>query len=332
MKSDETLNHQPHQITAPVVLIMFNRPELTRMTLAAIGKVKPPKLFVISDGPRASREDDKILVKACRDLIRSIDWPCEVKEIFANSNMGCRDRIASGLAEVFESVDRAIILEDDCLPNESFFYFTQELLERYKDEPSVGLIGGTALLDFDGEVSSSYFFSKYPKIWGWATWARVWKSYDSEIPRWPNLRETSILRDNLHTRKGVATWRQNLNLVFLRKIDTWDYQLVLNLWQNKQLSVIPKNNLVSNLGFGGEATHTLDASSPFSALPTKEMEWPIRHPTSVSANEQADRFSELKLFQRSWFSRSQLALFSFAPIILRDFIERIHKRLTQKRL
>ena len=331
MDTSETLKQTPHQITTPVVLIMFNRPELTRLTLAAIGRVKPSKLFVISDGPRASRDEDKDLVKECRGLLSLIDWPCEITKIFASSNMGCRDRIASGLTKVFESVDRAIVIEDDCLPNDSFFYFTQELLERYKDELSVGLISGTAFIDFSDQIPNSYFFSRHPKIWGWATWARVWKSYNSRISNWPELKETSLLRDNLRTRKGAATWRQNFNLVFWKRLDTWDYQLVLNLWRNNLLSVVPKANLVSNIGFGGEATHTLDPSSPFSALPTQEIEWPLDHPSTISANDQADLLSELRLFQRSWISRSQLALYFFFPKFLRQLIDRIHRGLTQKK-
>ena len=320
MESVESYLETQTSLSTPVVLIMFNRPELTKLTLAAIRRVRPEKLFVVSDGARATHPEEKNLVEACRDLISAIDWPCEITRIYSNSNMGCRDRIASGLSHVFELVDRAIILEDDCLPNDSFFFFTQELLGRYANDSRVGLIGGTRLLDFRTDDPTSYFFSKHPQIWGWATWSRVWREYNVRMSDWPEMRKTTFLAENLETKKAIANWRQNFNLVFWRKIDTWDYQFVYTLWKNKMLSIVPTSNLVSNLGFGESATHTLDSTSPFSALPAGAISWPLTHPKSVSVNKNADHLSEMTLFQSSGLRRLQLVVYHFSPSVVKKFV------------
>jgi hypothetical protein len=330
MKSSKPSVEPKGTLSTPVVLIMFNRPKLTKITLEAIRKVNPQQLFVVSDGPRIKYPDEKLLVDACRNLVDSIDWPCEVTKIYSSSNMGCRDRISSGLSEVFNLVDRAIILEDDCLPNESFFYFTQELLDKYASDPRVGLIGGTKLLDFSTGDSNSYFFSRHPQIWGWATWARVWKNYDVRVRDWPKMRKTPFLRENLVSKNAMENWKQNFNLVFWRKIDTWDYQLVFNLWKNRMLSIVPNSNLVTNLGFGESATHTLDESSPFAALPVDELRWPLSHPESVSVNEKADLLSESRLFQASRVVRMQFLIYHFAPRFVKKLAAFLRKQIKSR--
>ena len=326
MDSRKIAIEPPTPLSTPVVLIMFNRPQLAILTLEAIRKVRPKKLFVIIDGPRSNRPNDKGLVESCRNLLALVDWPCDLVTISSSSNMGCRDRISSGLTEVFRSVDRAIILEDDCLPNISFFYFTQELLERFKDEPRIGLIAGTSTPNSNSEIQESYYFTKHAQIWGWATWSRVWSTYDVDIKEWPKIRKSSFLKENLHTKRARATWRQNFNLVFSRKLNTWDYQLVFNLWKHNLLSVTPSSNLISNLGFGAEATHTYNSSSPFSALPTVEIGWPIIHPKSISTKQATEVEIESTRSQRSGPARFQLSLFFLLPSALRDFASQVFAR------
>jgi hypothetical protein len=296
----------------PVALIMFNRPEHTKKVLEKIREVRPRKLYVIADGPRANKQMDPELVLACRRLIDEIDWDCDVVRDFSEINLGCRERVVSGLSNVFSHEDRAIILEDDCLPSKSFFYFTQSLLDRFADDSRIGSIGGTLPTDIEAPGHESYFFSKYPQIWGWGTWSRVWKTYDAAIATWPTLRNTSFLERNLHSKKAIANWRWNFDRIYKNKIDTWDYQFVFNMWTHNLLTVIPSTNLVSNIGFGPDATHTYDTSSKFSNIVSKEMQFPLVRPESVSETS-VDTVMDRLLFNGSLLEAKIAAMLSNSP-------------------
>jgi hypothetical protein len=296
----------------PVALIMFNRPEHTKKVLEKIREVRPRKLYVIADGPRADKPLDPEQVFACRRLIDEIDWDCDVVRDFSEHNLGCRERVVTGLSKVFDLEDRAIILEDDCLPSESFFYFTQSLLDCYADDSRVGSIGGTLPTDIEAPGHESYFFSKYPQIWGWGTWSRVWKTYDASIATWPTLRNTNFLERNLHSKKAIANWRWNFDRIYKNKIDTWDYQFVFNMWTQNLLTVIPSTNLVSNIGFGPDATHTYDTSSKFSNIVSKEMQFPLVRPESVSETS-VDTVMDRLLFNGSLLEAKIAAMLSSSP-------------------
>ena len=296
----------------PVALIMFNRPEHTKKVLDKIREVRPKKLYVIADGPRADKALDPELVLACRRLIDEIDWDCYVVRDFSEHNLGCRERVVSGLSNVFNQEDKAIILEDDCLPSKSFFYFTQGLLNRYADDPRVGSIAGTLPTGISTSENESYFFSKYPLIWGWGTWSRVWKTYDASVAKWPTLRKTNFLQGKLYSRKAIANWRWNLDRIYKKKIDTWDYQFVFNMWRHNLLTAIPSTNLISNIGFGPDATHTFDTSSKLSNIVSTEIEFPLIHPKSVS-DTSVDTVMDRLLFNTSLIEAKIGAKLSNSP-------------------
>jgi GR25 family glycosyltransferase involved in LPS biosynthesis len=285
----------------PVVLITFNRPENTREVLFQISKVKPRELFFISDGPRKDKLGENELVNECRELASLIDWECKVHTKFSTENLGCRRSVSSGLSWVFSLVDEAVILEDDCVPSEDFFYFCADLLNKYRDDSNVGSISGTNLDGHNiGIQKESYYFSKFPSVWGWATWRRVWDGYSDDLRPW----KSSFINELTHQQGLVGNarrfWVNKFTMVKMGLIDTWDYQLVFHHWRNGMVSAIPSRNLVSNTGFGPSATHTLQSKSPFANMKTESLIFPLIHPENVAASEQdslaADkRFSQGRL-------------------------------------
>src|SRR5579871_4386735 len=166
------------KLTTPVALIVFNRPDTTRQVFQEIRRVRPPVLLVVADGPRRDHPEDEQLCRETRAVAEEVDWPCQVLTEYSDVNLGCRHRPASGLDWVFSQVEEAIILEDDCVPHPSFFRFCSELLSRYRDDARIGTIAGTNVQGGRKRGGASYYFSKYPTIWGWASWRRAWALYD----------------------------------------------------------------------------------------------------------------------------------------------------------
>jgi len=284
----------------PVILIIFNRPELTKQVFNRIAGVKPEKLFLVADGPREGNNQDKIACRQVKKVVENISWDCEVYRNYSEENLGCGIRVASGISWVFEHVDRAIILEDDCLPDPSFFPFCEELLERYIDDNRIMTICGHNLHSDNNWTDDSYYYSKSPVTWGWATWRRAWNYYDYHIRMWEELRETEFplgITGNENLSKYMRhhfenTFRSDPPQDF-RSWDytyTWDYQWVFNCWVQNGLSIIPDRNLISNIGFGKNATHTKDENHKYASLPVSEMEFPLKHPGHKLVNKKADSY------------------------------------------
>jgi hypothetical protein len=242
---------------------------------------------VVGDGPRANREGEAAKVAATRAIINRVDWPCEVLTNFSEINLGCKVRVSSGLDWVFEQVPEAIILEDDCLPHPTFFRFCQELLERYRHDDRFGLICGTTLSKIDSK-EDSYYFSRYPHIWGWASWRRVWKNYDVEMKKLDLLLNNVDFQKSFHTKAEYKHWANCFQSVRDEKINTWDAQVVYMAFINAMLSIYPADNLISNIGFGEDATHTTDSSSQVANLETNSFDTPIRVPNFILANQSAE--------------------------------------------
>lgn len=273
----------------PVVFVVFNRPECTRKTLAAIRAARPPRLFVIADGPRANRPDDAEKCAAVRALIATgIDWPCEVEHNYATENLGCAARLATGLTWAFSRAERLIILEDDCLPDPSFFGFCDELLERYADDTRVGQISGCPMYFSEIDRRSSYVFSRYGSIWGWASWRRAWAHYDLRMQSWPHFLAAGGLDLVVHSR---AEHKKRLRLYDdmhrHQAFDSWDYQWGYAKFSQGLLSVVPCVNLVENTGFGLDGTH-YGPEDTFS-LRRHAMTMPLRHPEFVLPDLRFDR-------------------------------------------
>ena len=287
------------QLSTPVAFIIFNRPEVTARVFAAIRQAKPARLLVIADGPRADRAADDEKCRAARAVIERVDWDCEVLTNYAEQNMGCKRRVSSGLDWVFETVEEAIILEDDCLPHPTFFRFCEALLEKYRDDARIMTVSGSNFQFGRRRTEASYYFSRYPQAWGWATWRRAWRKYDREMRLWPMVRDTGRLRDILENKRGIAYWTRIFEMTYNGNVDTWDYQWILTCWLQSGLAVIPNINLVSNLGFGPGATHTTSSNIELANIPACAMRFPLRHPPVIVRDTDADRFTQRRRFDRA---------------------------------
>jgi len=286
----------------PVVLLVFNRPNTTQRVFEVISQIKPKQLFIVADAPRANHPTDQENCTKVRSIVEQVTWSCEVHRNYADSNMGCRDRVSSGITWAFQKVNEAIILEDDCLPNLSFFRFCQEMLDKYRHDLRVMHIGGANFQLGRERTRYSYYFSRLPHIWGWATWSRAWQYYDVEIKLWNLLKETTFLEDIFAHRATVKYWHRNIQKIYDKLVDNWDVQWLLACWIQNGLCIVPKYNLVSNIGFGAGATHTF-WKNIFAELPTKEIEFPLTHPPFMVPNRKADQFIENIMFNRSIISR-----------------------------
>jgi hypothetical protein len=289
----------------PVAFIVFNRPDTTARVLDAIRQQRPQRLLVVADGPRPGRSSEAERCKAVRRLIDDgVDWPCDVERCWSDANLGCRRRLSTGLSWVFSRTDRAIILEDDCLPHPTFFPYCIELLDRYADDQRISTIGGCSFLDERTPTEASYRFTRYPHIWGWASWARAWRSYDVDVAAWPGLRSNGWLDGECTSGTEADFWRAAFDGVRSGRIDTWDFQWVFASWAQRMASIAPAVNLVSNIGFGAGATHTA-SDSPLAALPTQALELPLRHPPTMHIDHRSDRCVAQQQFRRSlrrrWF-------------------------------
>ncbi|WP_232003553.1 methyltransferase type 11 [Mycobacterium sp. 1465703.0] len=275
--------------TSPVIFMIFNRPDTARQAFESIRAARPQKLFVIADGPRANRPEEAEKCEATRAIIDEVDWECDVHRNFAEANMGIRDRISSGITWAFEQVDRAIILEDDCVPSPSFFPYCAELLDRYEEDERVMMISGNNHLFGHAETADSYYFSRYPHYWGWATWRRAWEKYDMNMTQWPAIRDRKLFDQYFSKMTERYYWEAILEMVYRDKVDTWAWRWVYSIWANSGLCATPARNLVHNVGFAADATHTHTKwDRVYSALTAEELTSPLTHPATVLANFDLD--------------------------------------------
>jgi hypothetical protein len=292
----------------PVVFIIFNRADTARRVFEEIRRARPPRLFVIADGPRPARDGERQQCLETRAVIEGVDWECELTTDFSDLNLGCRNRIATGLDRVFAEVEEAIILEDDCLPDPSFFGFCEALLARYRDDRRVMHIGGSNYLGgrFPERISPfSYYFSRYNHCWGWATWRRAWANYDAEMSHWSELRDRDGLTDILTgDESAVSYWKRAFDEVAAGRIDSWSLVWTFSCWINSGLTILPAVNLISNIGFDQRGTHTRNRHSRFANMPTSSIPLPLVDPWFVIRNREADRFTQRNNFQDGPLFRS----------------------------
>ena len=281
-----------------VAFFIFNRPDTTQRVFDRIADWRPRRLLVVADGARQDRPGEETLCQQTRAIVDRVDWPCEIEQCYSTVNLGCRDRTATGLNWVFERVEEAIILEDDCLPDPTFFRFASELLEKYRDDPQIMAISGDNFQPRSENHTGSYYFSRYFHCWGWATWRRAWSEYDMTMAEWPQLSTTDWLLSVLDGDAGATQyWAQQFTAVCGNHINTWDYQFVYSIWKAEGLTILPRSNLVSNLGFRPDATHTSDPSNPLAALPLEPMSFPLQHPEKMR-DRLADEWTQQHLFSQ----------------------------------
>jgi hypothetical protein len=282
----------------PVVLIVFNRPDVTAQVFEAVRSVRPRQLLLVADGPRESRPADVELCAASRAIIDTVDWPCEVERRYADENRGCGPSVSQGIDWAFQQVERAIILEDDCLPELSFFPYCAELLERFRDDGRVMQIAGSNLAaPTDAYLGYSYGFNAFSPVWGWATWRRAWREYDFSMSSWPEFRDTGMMAGLPAGRRWRGILRRDWDRAHAGEA-TWDHQWQYAVMSGHGLSVSPSVNLISNLGFREDATQTMLAGD-LANVATHPIAFPLRHPPVVGENPRIEEHFARQLVEHT---------------------------------
>ncbi|MCS7030311.1 MAG: hypothetical protein NZL92_02100 [Gloeomargarita sp. SKYG116] len=281
-------------LSTPIIFLIFRRPDLTQKVFERIRAVRPKTLFVVADGPRSPEEAD--LCTQARAVIDQVDWPCDVYKNYAETNLGCKKRVSSGISWAFEHTEEAIILEDDCLPTLTFFTFCETLLDYYRNDERVFMISGNNFQDGICRSPYSYYFSKYTHVWGWATWKRAWGYWGDDPKKWSEFKEAGLLKSWHPDPLEYNYWQAIFDNIFYRQQpDTWDYLWTFTCWSQGGLTILPCVNLVTNLGFRYDATHTHNPQDKNANLPTADLEQ-IIHPPFVVMNTDADRYTFQRVF------------------------------------
>lgn len=275
---------------AEILLIAWRRPHTVREVLAAIRAYAPPRLFIACDGPSTERPGEAEKVAATRAVIENeIDWPCRVERLYSDVNQGCSVGPQRAISWFFDHVEEGIILEDDCVPHADFFPYCEQLLERYRHDERIWCISGTNFQDGQWHGDGSYYFSHNSHTWGWASWRRCWQRYDPLLLLWPKLRDSGLLTTIFSDPLERSFWSDLWQQTYEKKGDVswWDYQWTFLCMSNSGLSILPNRNLVSNIGFGSDATHTTSGSNtlpPVRELPS------IQPPRFMLINKTADQY------------------------------------------
>lgn len=285
----------------PVLFIVFNRPDLTARVFDTIKRASPHRLYIASDGPREEHEEDCDKVEQVRAIVSRVDWDCQVKKLYREKNLGCKRAYSSAVDWFYENEEEGIILEDDCLPDPSFFRFCSELLEKYRYDERIVFISGDNVQPTQSSGGHSYYFSRYYHVWGWASWRRAWKFYDVKMEAWPEMKKKRSFEAILG-KTEYQYWKKKFDNVFKGNIDTWDYQLAMAFWMQKGLSILPNVNLVSNIGFRPDATHTKFKDNSVSMV-TQSMIFPLRHPRDVVRDEKKDYHTFTSHFKKTFWAR-----------------------------
>ncbi|TWU47568.1 hypothetical protein Poly51_53680 [Rubripirellula tenax] len=285
-------------MNAPVLLIVFNRPEHARIVAEAICKSDPPIVYIAADGPRPDVPDDPAKCKATREAVESVQWKCPVETSFQTNNLTCAAAVTHALNWFFDKNECGIVLEDDCLPDPSAFNYFGNLLDRFRDEDRVGCITGNNFQHGRKPCLESYYFSRYNHCWGWATWARQWSLFDFNMNS--SQSDSEIIKSMGCGDVERRYWQQQFARTRSGQINTWDYQWMWSLWHANKLTATPAVNLVENIGYGIGATHTYGKSPGIHAEP---MEFPLRHPDIFAASAQRDHYVAMNHFRLSRWHR-----------------------------
>ncbi|HNY63379.1 MAG TPA: nucleotide-diphospho-sugar transferase [Bacteroidales bacterium] len=283
----------------PVLFVIFNRPDTTERVFQEIRKRQPKYLYVAADGPRLNRPDDIVKCEETRAVIKQVDWDCELKLLFREENLGCGPAVSGAITWFFDQVEMGIVLEDDCLPHPDFFPYCQELLLKYKDVDQVKWISGSNINVKDKNLDSSYYFSAYNHVWGWASWKRVWQDYHYDLNDF-DKKEVYAKIDNYFDSLGARCYWKNRFLIIRSKkvalkrgINTWDYQATFSIWMKDGLTILPQNNLIKNIGFGEDATHISTTDLVFETEPIL----PLKHNEEIAQYKILD----LKCYKEAFY-------------------------------
>ena len=286
------MKHWEQPLETPVLLIIFNRADTTRRVLDAIRQVRPTKLYVAADGPRAHKTGEADRCAEARAVATEVDWPCDVKTLFREENVGCGHGPAQAISWLFEQEETGIIIEDDILATRSFFYFCQDMLRRYAEDQRVTQVSGMNFQDgWVQDPDYDVYFSEAGPTWGWATWRRAWQHFDYQIPDFETHQAKGYLKDYFWNNDSTPWVLRQLGQTFRGEAgaDWWDYQWLYAQYMQHGLAVVPNVNLAANIGFDANATHTTAGDSRFENKPTGELNFPLRVPPFVLPDREADQ-------------------------------------------
>lgn len=288
-------------LNTAVLFLVFNRLDTTKKVFEVIREAKPPRLYVAADGAREKIKSEAEKVQAVRDFImQNIDWECEVKTLFRDQNLGCKYAVSDAITWFFENEEQGIILEDDCLPSQSFFWYCEDLLERYKYDERIFLISGYNMQNKWQKVDESYFFSNYGGIWGWACWSRAWKHYDVDMKDINKFINFDHFVNLLGEEQGKLRQKMIYESIVINKMNTWDYQWAYARHKNNGLACVPIKSLIENIGFGADATHTSGVNKP--NVYRHEILFPINENKFIVPDRAYDRL----FFQQESFTKRLL--------------------------
>lgn len=315
----------------PILLIIFNRPDLSTQVLNRIREVHPRQLFIAGDAPRREFPTDINLCKLSRNLVSQVDWECNILTLFQKTNLGCKKGPEAAINWFFENVDEGIILEEDCLPDITFFNYCAELLEYYRYKEEVMMIGGNNYQFGRKRTPYSYYFSVFGHIWGWATWRRAWIHDDARLITWPEVRGTNWIKQFMLTEEGAKKYTQNLDSVFNGELETWDYVWSYSRWRQNGLSIVPEHNLVTNIGIDNRGIHT-KKKNRITTLVSEAMPFPIKHPPFIVRNVKANKFTVNHLYLRyplpedvGWHKYTYMRIRNKLPLWMRRRIDPLLK-------
>jgi len=303
----------------PILFLIFNRPDQTRRVFEAIRAQKPAYLFVAADGPRADKSGEQELCEATRLIVSEIDWPCNIKTLYRTANLGCKAAVSAAITWFFDQVDEGIILEDDCLPDASFFPFCTELLEKYRSDIKVMSISGSNLLDKPWRADAQSYFWGFGGIWGWATWKRAWKLYDKEMKDWESPATKKLIRKALKTANWYRFYYPMLESSYNGSLDTWDLQWFYTILINNGTAINPAVNLVTNIGFAA-GTHMNSDEHPTASLSLNEMPFPLKHPLKQEVDIKYLEVMYREVYGR--FEKRSLPLKNILSVVNRNLLHR----------
>lgn len=286
-----------YSFNTAVLFLIFNRKNTAKLVFEEIRKAKPPRLYIASDGPRKNKEEEEVIVTQIREyILKQIDWDCEVKTLFRPENLGCGKAVSGAIDWFFENEEMGIILEDDCLPNQSFFRFCFENLERYKYDTRIAGITGDNFQQGKIRGDYSYYFSQFQFIWGWATWKRSWE-FNKHLKRdFGQIKKEFLIKNPLPYKYSNKIMLANAEKALSGDIDTWDFSWIFSVIINNGLVITPQNNLVKNIGAGIDATHT-SVMNPKFIIENSKIEFPLKHPVLILQDKNADIYLFTKILE-----------------------------------
>lgn len=309
-----------NHIDTPVLLIIFNRIDTSMFVFDAIRQARPKKLYIACDGARKEKEREfEVVEKIRKYVVNNVDWDCQVKTLFSKTNLGCKNSVNDAISWLFENEEMGIILEDDTVPDISFFWYCQELLMKYKNDTRVGMISGNNHMPWY-QCKNSYVFSKFKKTWGWATWRRSWIHQDLEMSWEKTTYKDSIIRNMGYDKnKTFASWLRKIENVRTNRVSAWDYQWFLALSSQNQLCIFPAKNLVANIGFGDNATHC-KWDAPTEVVNKYAIDFPLIHPKYFVPELGYEKNYEM------WIVKKKRVLNKIIPLSIRKQLKRVIKR------